>query len=101
MDWASQFTEHFLSLGMLDDAVANAVKQDDGKYKVVLGKHEILFSKRLFDRLKLSNDTSDKTKLCLIKFNSWIKDEKERRILEFVYPDDYKIVTFDLTDWGE
>lgn len=98
MDWVRQLTDHFMSLEMLKNALISA-KVSDNVVSVQLGKQSVDFSKKTFDRLRLSFDTADADSLCLIKFRFWVKDDKERRLLEFVYPDDHKMVTFDLTDY--
>lgn len=97
-DWVNQLVSHFLNLDMLERALVTSAHTENGVC-VQLGKHNVLFSQKLFDRLCLSLKTAHRDRLCLVNYRFWNKDGLERRVLEFVYPDDHEIVTFDLTDY--
>lgn len=99
-DWVKQLVDHFLNLDMLERALVTCKYVSDG-VEVQLGQHQVKLTQKLFERLCLSLKTAHRDKLCLVKYRCWTKDNLERRILEFVYPDDHEIVTFDLTDYDE
>lgn len=100
MDWVGKLIHNFINLDILERALISSKLVPEGRC-VQLGHESVIVSESVFKRMQLCLNTAHRDKLCLVKFRCWEHGGYERRMLELVYPEDYEIVTFDLTEYGE